>query len=85
MADDIEKLMAQNPGMSLTDAINQNIVTPIQNAPAYKNWIANNSALKEPESKYDYKPIQSTDANGNLITTGYMAVNKQDPTDYRIM
>lgn len=35
--------------------------------------------------EYDYKPIQKTDANGNLVTTGYMAVNKNNPQDYKMM
>jgi hypothetical protein len=80
MADDIKKLV--EGGMSLSDAITKNIVQPIQSKPEYKDWLAKTMGTQD---KYDYKPVQSTDANGNLITTGYIAVNKLDPTDYKMI
>lgn len=35
--------------------------------------------------EYDYKPLQTVDANGNLVTTGYLAVNKSDPNDRMVL
>jgi hypothetical protein len=80
IADDIQKGIASGIYADLNDAIQQNLVTPITQKPEYAQILK-----KTLGTQYEYKPIQSTDANGNLITTGYMAVNPLDPSDTKFV
>lgn len=66
----------------VNDAIQKELIEPIQAKWQYQDIL---DATTGQNSKYEYKPIQTTDTNGNLITTGYMAVNTSDPTDYKMI
>lgn len=80
IADEIQNGLQNGTYKDLADAVQRNLVTPISQKPELQQI-----QQKLLGTQYDYKPIQGTDANGNLITTGYMAVNPNDPTDAKFV
>lgn len=49
MANDILSLLDKNPWMTLSEAINQNIVNPIQKSPNYNQWAIQKWLISKPE------------------------------------
>lgn len=82
IADEIQKGLESGLYKDLNEAVQKNLVEPITQKEGYQDILAKNSGLGD---KYALQPIQGTDANGNLITTGYLAVNRYDPTDTKFV